>query len=33
LEDLNPYLSLLELDEYTRDNFVNDLIKVINKLK
>ena len=29
LEDLNPYLSLLDLDEDTRKKFVNDLIEVI----
>lgn len=32
LEDLNPYLSILELDEKTRDNFMNDMINTINNI-
>lgn len=32
LEDLNPYLSLLELDSDTIDKFVKDLIDVISDL-
>ncbi|WP_455543479.1 hypothetical protein [Intestinibacter sp.] len=31
LEDLNPYLSILELDDDTRDNFINNLIVQLNK--
>ncbi len=33
LEDLNPYLSLLELDENTRETFINDLIDVLKLLE
>ena len=32
LEDLNPYLSILELDEETRERFIRDLIDVINNM-
>lgn len=32
LEDLNPYLSLLELDEETVEIFVSDLVDAINNL-
>ncbi len=32
LEDLNPYLSILELDEQTRDNFLKDLIAAFGKM-
>lgn len=32
LEDLNPYLSILELDSQTRDNFIDDLILALNEL-
>jgi hypothetical protein len=32
LEDLNPYLSLLELDDETRDKFINDLTKAIDDI-
>lgn len=31
LEDLNPYLSLLELDNTTRNKFINDLINVMKE--
>lgn len=30
LEDLNPYLSLLEVDEKTRDVFMTDFINAID---
>ena len=30
LEDLNPYLSILELDDETREQFINDLISAFN---
>lgn len=30
LEDLNPYLSILEIDEKTRKKFLNDFISVLN---
>lgn len=30
LEDLNPYLSILELDEPTREQFVKDWIELLN---
>ena len=32
LEDLNPYLSLLELNEETVEIFINDLVDAINNL-
>ncbi len=32
LEDLNPYLSVLELDEETREIFMTDLINVFNNM-
>lgn len=32
LEDLNPYLSVLELDKETRNNFINDMISAINNI-
>lgn len=32
LEDLNPYLSILEVDDVTRNNFIKDFIEVISKL-
>ena len=32
LEDLNPYLSILEVDDVTRDNFIEDLIVALNEL-
>lgn len=32
LEDLNPYLSVLELDEETREVFMTDLINVFNNM-
>ncbi len=32
LEDLNPYLSILELNSQTRDKFINDLISSIGEL-
>lgn len=32
LEDLNPYLSVLELDEQTRDKFIKDLISAFNNI-
>ena len=32
LEDLNPYLSLLELNEETVEIFINDLADAINNL-
>lgn len=32
LEDLNPYLSILELDEETVEIFVSDLVDAINNL-
>jgi hypothetical protein len=31
LEDLNPYLSLLELDEKTRETFVANMVNVLKK--
>lgn len=31
LEDLNPYLSILELDENTRDTFIKDFINALRK--
>ena len=31
LEDLNPYLSILELDPQTRDAFIDDLIHALNR--
>ena len=31
LEDLNPYLSLLELDEKTRETFVTDMVNALKK--
>lgn len=31
LEDLNPYLSLLELDEKTRETFVANMVKALIK--
>ena len=31
-EDLNPYLSILELDEETRDRFIEDMINVFNNI-
>jgi len=31
LEDLNPYLSILELDSKTRDEFIDDLILSLNE--
>lgn len=32
LEDLNPYLSVLELDEETREVFITDLINAFNNM-
>lgn len=32
LEDLNPYLSLLMVDERTRHTFMNDFIAALNKM-
>ncbi len=32
LEDLNPYLSVLELDDHTREQFINDLIDAFNNI-
>ena len=32
LEDLNPYLSILELDENTREKFIVDLINTFNNM-
>lgn len=32
LEDLNPYLSLLELNKETVEIFINDLVDAINNL-
>lgn len=32
LEDLNPYLSVQELDDKTREQFINDLIKAFNNI-
>jgi len=32
LEDLNPYLSILELDENTREKFIMDLINTFNNM-
>ena len=32
LEDLNPYLSILEVDEKTREKFMNDLIKSLKNM-
>lgn len=32
LEDLNPYLSILELDEKTRKKFMNDFIDALKKI-
>ena len=32
LEDLNPYLSILELDENTREKFIVDLINAFNNM-
>jgi len=32
LEDLNPYLSILELDKETQDNFINDFIVALNSI-
>lgn len=32
LEDLNPYLSVLELDEETRETFITDLISALNNM-
>ena len=32
LEDLNPYLSILELDENTREKFIMDLINAFNDM-
>ncbi len=32
LEDLNPYLSLLEVDEKTRESFMTDFINAINNV-
>lgn len=31
LEDLNPYLSLLEVDDQTREQFMQDFISAINE--
>lgn len=31
LEDLNPYLSILDLDSQTRDKFIDDLILALNE--
>ena len=31
LEDLNPYLSLLEVDEQTRERFMQDFISAIEE--
>lgn len=33
LEDLNPYLSILELDEKTREKFMNDFTDTLKKMK
>ena len=32
LTDLNPYLSLLMVDERTRHTFMNDFIAALNKM-
>ena len=32
IEDLNPYLSILELDENTREKFIVDLINTFNNM-
>ena len=32
LEDLNPYLSILELDEETRNIFLRDLMDAFNNM-
>lgn len=32
LEDLNPYLSILELSDVLRDNFIKDFIKAIEEI-
>ncbi len=32
LEDLNPYLSILETDEATRESFIEDLTDALNRL-
>ena len=32
LEDLNPYLSVLELDEKTRSDFMNHLITALKNM-
>lgn len=31
LEDLNPYLSILEVDEQTREKFMNDLVSALTQ--
>ena len=32
LEDLNPYLSLLVLDEDTRERFMQDFVQALNRM-
>lgn len=32
LEDLNPYLSILELDNETREKFISDMINALNQI-
>ena len=32
LEDLNPYLSILELDEETREIFIKNMIDAFNNM-
>lgn len=32
LEDLNPYLSLLELDRKTRERFMNDFMNALKEI-
>ena len=32
LEDLNPYLSLLELDRKTRERFMNDFMNTLKEI-
>lgn len=32
LEDLNPYLSILELDNETREKFISDMVKALNEV-
>ena len=32
LEDLNPYLLILELDNETREKFISDMVKALNEV-